>query len=180
MSIHFKSTPRQAGHAIGLAVANLAQKLSGGINPSWLQEAELSRAHYESELLLLTAAAAMHTVESCGLTPEVENEVAAGLFSWVHELPVESRELLLRSLDDATDYYSQAAASTDAEQPFVPNEISEIEAAFGDRLLNSGENNEVRGKACLRLCVVIPKTLWSIQVTSTRQMLRDALLLLPQ
>jgi hypothetical protein len=179
MAHDFQPTPQQTGHAIGMAVASLTERLSGGVDGRWLKDAGITLQQYQAELLLLSAAAAMHTIESSGLPPETETAVAAGLFDWVRTLPTGARDLLLRSLDEATDTYAQAAAS-DEGHPTPMTDVAELEAAFGDRLLNLGENSEVRGTACVRLCLVIPKALWPAQCASGRQMLVDALLLLHQ
>ena len=176
MPLGFHPSPEQVGHAIGLAIAHLADRFSADVNAGWLQDAGVTLQRYQAELLLLSASAAMHTIESSGLQPESESAVAAGLFAWVRELPTGIREVLLNSLDEATDMYAEAAA-TDEEHPTSLTEVAEIEAAFGDRLLSQGENNEIRGRACVKLCLVVPKTLWPAQCATAMQMLSDALLL---
>ena len=120
----------------------------------------------------------MHAVETAGLTPAVESQVAAGLFGWVRGLPKHQSNLLLSTLDDATDMYSEAFA-IDQDNPKPVTELAEIECAFGERLLAMGENNEVRGPACCLLSLVIPKTLWPAQYSSARSMLQDAGLICP-
>lgn len=176
MAPGFHPTPEQVGHVIGRAVAYLAERLSGGVHARWLQDAGVTLQRYQAEILLLSASAAMHTIESSGLQPEAESAVAAGLFAWVRELPTGSREVLLSSLDEATEAYATAAAM-DEEHPTSDAEIAEIEAAFGDRLLDLGENNEVRGQACLKLCLVVPKTLWPAQCAAAVQVLSEASIL---
>jgi hypothetical protein len=172
-------TPHQAGRAIGVAIGLLSDQLSGGVQEEWLVSAGISAARYRAELLLLSAAAALHAIESTSLSRAIESQLVSGFYAWVRSLEEESRALLLAELSEATDYYAEAASAEEAT-PAPLNEVSEIEAALGDRLLALGENNEVRGHACIRLCLVVPKTLWPVQYASARQMLGEAAVLTVQ
>lgn len=176
MILGFKSTPHQAGHAIGVAVGKLAHPLAEPADQRQLEAAEISRERYRTEVLLLSAAAAMHAVETSGLAPVVESEVASGLFEWVRSLDALSQEVLLSELDKATDYYAEAAV-VDASTTQPAGGLSELEASFGERLLGLGQNSEVRGTACVRLSLFIPAHLWSIQHSVVIQMLSEASLL---
>lgn len=171
----FKPTTRQTGHAIGGVVGHMAVKLAATADPDSLRVAGCTPEQYGFEVLLLAASAAMHAVESSGLGPAAETEVASGLFDWVRELREPERTLLLEWLDVSTDLYAEAAG-LDAAQLTAPGDLSEIEAVFGDRLLSLGETNETRG----RLCLARPKTLWAVQLAGANQMLVDAGLLSPQ
>jgi len=172
-SLGFQPTPSQAGHAIGLAVFHLTSQLWTPQDVKSLQSAGITAEQFQAELLLLTAAAAMNAIETAQLLPRIESEVASGLFDWARELPQHLSQLLIATLDDATDYYSEAFA-VDQESPRPISDLAEIECAFGDRLLAMGEDNEVRGRACCMLSLVLPKTLWPAQFKSARSMLCDA------
>lgn len=176
MITDFIPTPFQTGRAIGRAVNQLADRLSGGLQNEWLSDALVSEERYRAEILLISAAAALHSIESSGLSPSVESEVAAGLFAWAKSIGAVSSEILVRELDEATDYYAEAAFMDKESCPPV-SEISEIEAALADRLLALGENNQKRGEACIRLCLIVPKVLWPAQFETARTMLAQAALL---
>ena len=179
-SLGFQPSPSQTGHAIGLAVFSLTAQLWNLSDLKALQAADITIEQYQAELLLLSASAAMHAIETAGTSPEIESQVASGLFQWARSLPKHLSELLLGALDDSTDLYSEAFA-IDTESPRPLAELAEIECAFGDRLLAMGENNEVRGPACCLLSFVLPKTLWPAQYQAARVMLQDAgLISVPQ
>ncbi len=173
MALDFQPTPSQAGHAIGLAVFNLTSNLWGAVDDESLRSAGITVQQYRAELLLLAASAAMHAIESAGLTPDIESKVAGGLFAWVRSLSSAPRELLLTTLDEATDMYAESFA-IDKANPRPVTEVADIEEAFGERLLAMGENNAIRGPACVRLALVIPRALWPAQYSSARQMLQEA------
>lgn len=50
------------------------------------RDAGVSEIRFANELLLLAAAAALHALESAGLTPADENELAQGFYDWMHQL----------------------------------------------------------------------------------------------
>jgi hypothetical protein len=168
-------SPRQVGHAIGTAIAGVTVRLTGHAEQQWLADAQVSGERYRSEFLLLSAAAALHAVESSALPPAIEAQLVAGFRSWIVELEAEPRALLLAELDEVKDYYAEAAATERGAASL--EDVSELECAFGDRLLALGNNNEARGRACLKLSLVIPSVLWSSQVGTARQMLAESKLL---
>ena len=115
----------------------------------------------------------MHAIEAAYLTPDLETEVASGLFQWASELQPHLSQLLLSALDDVTDLYAEAFTQ-DQVNPSPISDLTEIENAFGERLFEMGEENEVRGRACCLLSLVLPKTLWPAQYTLAKHMLCDA------
>ncbi len=177
MPLPFRPTPHQAGRVMGRSIQALIEQFRETLNEQWLGEAELSSNEYMAELFLVSAASAMHAVESSRLSPEVEYGVASGFYEWIRGLPGATRDLLSAQLETATDYYAEAARN-DSESTADAGQVSDMEMAFGDRLLSRGEDNERRGSACLKLAVVLPSTLWSTHYKSACQVLRDASLVI--
>lgn len=152
------------------------KNFAGTVDPKSLLEAGVTVSRYADELQLLASAAALHAIETSGLPPEMENEVAAGLFQSLREQQSPSREFLLQNVDQATETYAQAWQSDQESNP-TQIDLTFLEEELGERLLMLGENNEVRGHACVRLCLVSPKVLWPSKYKTAKVMLVKAGLL---
>ena len=141
--------------------------------PDLYKTANISVAELRARYLALMVAAALHAVESAGLAPEVETEVARGLYDWARAHPDSHLQALLSTIEETTDAYAEAAAD-DAESQENQAGFSELELEFFDRLAALGDQAEQRIRACLRLSAVLPKHLWHVQHASALQSLRMA------
>lgn len=177
MPLDFKPTPRQAGYAIGLSIGNMpVLQLSSAEDDQVFAAAEVSRDRLFKELTLLMAAAALHAIETTDLPPDLETEVAKGLYEWLRIQPNGVGAFLLAHAESATEAYAKAAqADRTVDRPI--GEFSELELALIERLMALGAQNEARAHACVRLGIITPKTLWPAQYSGAVQMLRDAGLL---
>ena len=170
----FVPSAMQVGHAIGFAISSLLiEELARAPDAKQLLAAGISRAQYTDELVLLSSAAAMHAIESAGLSPKDENAAAAGLYSWLRERTEPGRTFSLHSIEDTLANYA-AASRAEAEAGPSGSTLSALEEEFGERLLELGENNKVRGEACVLLCLVAPRILWPSQYKTAMIMLREA------
>lgn len=102
--------------------------------------------------------------------------MAAGFFQSLREQPSSRGEFLLQHVDHATETYAEAWQS-DQESGPIQEGLTFLEMTLGERLFLSGDNNEVRGHACVRLSLVCPKMLWPSQYKSAKAMLVEAGLL---
>lgn len=140
-------------------------KMSGVEDDSVFLTAGITRRQLFDEFVLLMVAASMHAIETAGLRPEIENEVAQGLYDWMREQPDRTGPFLLAKIEDAIERYAKAAQQ-DREPSPSDNEFSELDLELVDRLMAFGEENESRARACLKLGVVVPKTFWPAQYAS--------------
>jgi len=174
MRLDFQPTPAQTGYVIGRAILGGPYRtLAAGRDDRDFSDAKISRAQYEHELLLLCCAAAVQAIESAALPAGMDNDVVAGLYGCIRELPIAIANFLLQNIEDAVEAYAEAWRQDIENKPSVAD-LSALEEAFGERLLSLGEDDETRGMACVRLCIVAPKTLWPVQYEGTIRMLRDA------
>ncbi len=174
MDPDFQPTPAQTGYVIGRAIlGGPCRTFAAARDEQELCDAKVSRVQYEHELVLLCCAAAVYAIETAGLLGGMEQDVVAGLYGCIRELPDDTAGFLLQNVEDAAEAYAEAWQHDIDNKPSVA-ELSALEEVFGERLLAMGEDNETRGMACVRLCIVAPKTLWPIQYESTIRTLRDA------
>jgi len=164
--------PRQVGQIIGRSIENFPLSSMLRTHPDDLHtEAQVSRTSLHTRYLLLAAAAALHTIETSGLSPEVEQQVAQGVYDWFGTLPREVATLLTECAAEATDTFS-SSASDDFLNENSPADFSQMELEFFEQLMTLGADTVERQKSCLRLSAVLPKHLWQAQVGAVTESLR--------
>lgn len=173
MSSNVPPSPWQAGLVIARSIfGGPCRKLALMADTSHLSDAHISVSQYENETLLLCYAAALHTIREA-VTPTTLPSVVEGFLEGIEELPDLTSEFLKEHLESAVESYAKAWA-IDSSQEASAGELTEIEEEFGERLLALGELSEMRGNACIYLCMVIPKTLWNTQINGTLEELHEA------
>lgn len=151
---------QQIASVIGQTIGSGAASILGPAAESdLLKAAGLTQDQHTACLVLLSAAAALHAIESAQLRPENENELAEALFAWCKDQQGTWRTLLTENLDSAAEEFSKAHAH-DLEHPPRPSDISEMELALGDLFFALGPETDERAQACLRLSMVKPKPTW--------------------
>src|SRR6185503_4778099 len=105
---HPVPTPRQTGQIIGSAIGRMSiDDLMRPYAPTLYKTANISVAELRARYLALMVAAALHAVESAGLAPEVETEVARGLYDWARAHPDSHLQALLSTIEETTDAYAE-------------------------------------------------------------------------
>ena len=142
----------------------------------------LAEAGVSAEALLgeraLLCACAIEAALSEALPDDVATSVRASFrATLMSEKPGLRAILTDDGLDTLVGYYVEAVDEDTSLGKTSLDGLSELECAFGDRLLALGEDNELRGRACVQLSTAIPKVLWSSSAAAARNILCDANLL---
>ena len=142
-----------------------------------LRDAEISEKSFLRERVMLCVSAIEATLDDA-LAPDVARDVRRAFRSALsNEAAPSSVALSGETLDELISYYIDAVEADASGTNAMVNDLSELECAFGDRLLALAEENELRGRACVILSMSIPKVLWSAGVHIAREVLRDVGLL---
>ena len=168
-----RPTSREVGQIIGATIGRMPlDDFMRPFSPESYAAAGISVADLRARYLALMVCAALHAIESAGLSPDTEAEVAGGLYDWAGTCTDVALRSLLSNIEEATDAYAEAAAD-DAEKEKHAG-FSELELEFCGQLIELGEEVDSRVQACLRLSAVLPKHLWHAQYASATQSLSTA------
>ena len=172
--------PEDAGHAIGMDLANLPWLRHGmRQSPTLESAAGVCAATLVRERFLLCICAAQFAIREL-LPVHMADRVLAGLHAALLQLAQadEAAGQALQQVDAAREPY-RLAALDDIDDPLRTQAgIGHIEYAFAMRLIQLGEPSGERCRACLLLALDAPRHLWSaVRDAVVFQTLSDAGLL---
>ena len=179
MSIDFLPTVEQTGFAIGFCLNQMPL-----LHPSKAQqiellaEAEITETQLLSERFLLSFCAASYAIDQALGNTSNAKAVHDGLRRYLsdhRQNPCVA--YALAELESGVSYYTEAALEDLQVGAPVDGNLSDIEMAFGDRLLDLGDDNKKRAIACIHLSMDVPSALWNAHTNSALQMMGDAKLL---
>ena len=179
MTIDFAPTAEQTGFAIGICLNQMPLlHPSKARHTELLAEAEISEMQLLNERFLISFCAAGYAInQALGNTPNGK-AVHEGLRRFLSDQGENSSAAYaLAELELGLSYYSEAALEDLKSGTPAPGDLSDIEMAFGDRLLELGDDNKKRAIACMHLSMDVPSALWNAHTNSALQMLHDAKLL---
>ena len=170
----------QAGRVIAHALLRLP--FIASVSPEeqdLLADAEIHEKSFLRERILLCVCAIEATLDDA-LAPDVARDVRRAFRSTLsNEAALPTVAVSGEILDKLTSYYIDAVEVDATGTNALVDDLSDLECAFGDRLLALGEDNELRGRACVMLSMSLPKVLWSAGAQIAREVLRDVRLLGP-
>lgn len=172
--------PEDAGHAIGMDLANLPWLRQGmRQSPTLESAAGVCAATLVRERFLLCICAAQLAIREL-LPAHVADRVLAGLQAALLQLAQadDAAGRALQQVEAACEPYRLAALDDINDTRRTQAVISHIEYTFAMRLIQLGEPSGERSRACLLLALDAPRLLWSaVQDAVVRQTLSDAGLL---
>jgi hypothetical protein len=155
--------PEDAGHAIGMDLANLPWLRHGmRQSPTLESAAGIGAATLVRERFLLCICAAQLAIREF-LPVHLADRVLAGLQSALLQLACanESVSQALQQVEAAREPYRLAALDDLGEAARTQAGIGHIEYAFALRLIQLGEPSAERSRACMLLALDAPRHLWS-------------------
>lgn len=179
MTIDFNPTAEQTGFAIGICLNQMPLLHPGKAqHTELLEQAEITETQLLNERYLLSFCAAEYAInEALGNTPDAK-AVHDGLRRFLFEQRDNPcAEYALAELEAGVSYYTEAALEDLNVGVPAPGDLSDVEMAFGDRLLDLGDDNKKRAVACIHLSMDVPSALWNAHTNSALQMLGDAKLI---
>jgi hypothetical protein len=145
----------------------------------------LTQAHLRKERYVICFVAALECIRSSLPDPEVRSLVEQGVYAFVEQLEDDDlAKYISTELALAFDFYKQANSDDQRNgwgQKFVPGNMSELELAFGERMLRDipDDGSKEQATGYVALCMTTPRAIWDMQYQMATRILSDAGLLSP-